>query len=76
MSRKHSQGKSIFAPKKPNFFIYDKGDGQYQAMRFFGKGFTYAKLFSSIEEAYAFLKRQEFAYTPEEIDLKNLAPLT
>ena len=76
MSRKRGPGKSILLPKKTNFYIYNKGNGNYQAVRIFGKGATYAKLCSSIEEAHAFLKRQEFEYTPEFSDLNNVASLS
>jgi len=75
MSRRFSPGKSIYEPKRPYFKIYDMKNGTYQANRYFKPGFTYSKYCDSLEEAYAFLKRNEVEYTPEKSELINLAPL-
>jgi len=75
MSRRFSPGKSIYVPKRKHFYIYDIKNGTYQASRYFEKGYTYSKYCDSLEEAYAFLKRNEVEYTPEKSDLNNLAQL-
>ena len=75
MSKRLTPGKSIYEPKRPYFKIYDMKNGTFLACRGFKREFTYSKYCDSLEEAYAFLKRNEFEYTPEKSELINIAML-
>ena len=69
MRNKRSVLDNIYSPKTKGYFIYDYGDGRYQASRIIGAGNSITRTFFTIEHCYAFLKKHEFAIIPDELEV-------
>ena len=60
---------NIYSPKTKGYFIYDYGDGRYQASRMIGAGKSITRTFFTLENCYTFLKKHEFAIIPDELEV-------
>jgi hypothetical protein len=69
MRNKRSVLDNIYQPKTKGYFIYDYGDGRYQASRMIGAGNSKTRTFFTLEDCYAFLKKHEFAIIPDELEV-------
>ena len=59
---------NLYEPKRPGFTIYKLAGDRYQALRRISQYNTKSKHCFTLEEAYAFLKRNEEAIIPDIIE--------